>query len=286
MAAAGGPELNMLKIIDTHFHLPSAEEKSFEDFEAQFQNDIRRAAEALSVSREEISFALVAAGGDYTESCRAKEYAAIRDNVRYSCGVHPHQAENHLAAPQDFNVFKNDPKLCAIGEIGLDYFYEKSPVAEQRQVFEEFLQLALDWNLPAMLHIRDKDGEFNAGNDALERLSKFAAAGGRFVIHCCTIPEEKIGSFLDLGAMIGVTGMITFKRAENVRSMLKKVPNDRLMLETDAPYLAPIPFRGGENSPGLLPLAAQMLAVERGMSLAELCELTTANAENFYFTAK
>lgn len=276
----------MFKIIDTHFHLPSAEEKSFEAFEEQFQNDVSRAAEALSLNKEDFSFAFVAAGGDHTESCRAKEYAALRDNVRYSCGVHPHQAENYLADPQDFSIFKNDPKLCAIGEIGLDYFYEKSPVIEQRQVFEEFLQLALDWDLPAMLHIRDKEGGFEAGNDALERLSRFAAKGGRFVIHCCTIPEEKINSFLDLGAMIGVTGMITFKRAENVRSMLKKVPAERLLLETDSPYLAPIPFRGGENSPGLLPLAAQMLAVERDMSLAELCELTTGNAEKFYFSTK
>lgn len=278
--------MNMLKIIDTHFHLPSAEEKSFEAFEEQFQNDITRAAEALSLKKEDFSFALVAAGGDHTESCRAKEYAALHDNVRYSCGIHPHQAENHLASPQDFNIFKGDPKLCAIGEIGLDYFYEKSPVAEQRQVFDEFLQLALDWDLPAMLHIRDKEGEFEAGSDALERLSKFAAKGGRFVIHCCTIPEERIDDFLDLGAMIGVTGMITFKRAENVRNMLKKVPSERLLLETDSPYLAPIPFRGGENSPGLLPMAAQMLAVERNMTLTGLCELTTANAEKFYFTAK
>lgn len=276
----------MLKIIDTHFHLPDAGEKSFECFEEQFQNDIIRAAEALSLAREDFSFALVAAGGDYPESCRAKEYASTRDNVRYSCGVHPHQAENHLAAPQDFSIFKDDPKLCAIGEIGLDYFYEKSPVAEQRQVFEEFLELALAWDLPAMLHIRDKDGEFEAVNDALERLTVFAAKGGRFVIHCCTITEDKIDRFLDLGAMIGVTGMITFKRAENVRSMLKRVPDERLLLETDSPYLAPIPFRGGENSPGLLPMAAQILAAERGMTLAGLCELTTANAEKFYFTAK
>ena len=78
--------------------------------------------------------------------------------------------------------------------------------------------------------------------------------------------------------------MITFKRAENVRSMLKKVPIDRLLLETDSPYLAPIPFRGGENSPGLLPMAAQALAIERGMTLEELCRTTTENAEKFYFS--
>ena len=272
----------MFKIIDTHFHLPSAEEKSFEAFEEQFQNDVSRAAEALSLNKEDFSFAFVAAGGDYTESCRAKEYAAFRDNVRYSCGVHPHQAENYLADPQDFSIFKNDPKLCAIGEIGLDYFYEKSPVIEQRQVFEEFLQLALDWDLPAMLHIRDKEGGFEAGNDALERLSRFAAKGGRFVIHCCTIPEEKIDSFLDLGAMIGVTGMITFKRAENVRSMLKKVPAERLLLETDSPYLAPHPYRGQLNHSGLMALTAQRLAEIKNMSYEEIVEITRNNAKTLF----
>ena len=137
-----------------------------------------------------------------------------------------------------------------------------------------------------MLHIRDQEGRFDACNDALERLQKFAEKGGKFVIHCCTIPEDRIGSFLELGAMIGVTGMITFKRAENVRTMLKKVPTERLLLETDSPYLAPIPFRGGENTPGLLPMAAQMLAVERGMTLEELCGVTTMNAETFYFNAR
>ena len=276
----------MLKIIDTHFHLPTAEEKSFDELEAQIRTDIVRAAEALSIDPAEITLGLVAAGGEFPESCRAQEYASSRDHVRFSCGVHPHQAENFLASRDDFSIFRDDPKLCAIGEIGLDYFYEKSPVAEQRIVFEEFLDLALEWDLPAMLHIRDQDDRFDACNDALERLQKFAGKGGRFVIHCCTIPDDRIDSFLELGAMIGVTGMITFKRAENVRTMLKKVPTERLLLETDSPYLAPIPFRGKENSPGLLPMAAQMLAVERGMTLEELCGVTTMNAEKFYFNAR
>ena len=96
---------------------------------------------------------------------------------------------------------------------------------------QEFLDLALAWNLPAMLHIRDKNDSFAAGQDALDRLKIFAGNGGRFVIHCCTLPAEKISQFLDLGAMIGVTGMISFKRADNLREMLAKVPDDRLLLE-------------------------------------------------------
>lgn len=271
-----------MKLFDTHFHLPDKEEKDFPEFDLKLQNDLQQSSGVLTLGGEKFEMLLLAAGGDFDESRRAAEYSSARRDCWFSCGVHPHQAANHLKQPQDFSIFKSDPKLVAIGEIGLDYYYEESPVKEQIQTFEEFLALALQWQLPAMLHIRDKENSFDAGNDALIRLKDFAAAGGKFVIHCCTIPEERIEPFLELGAMIGVTGMITFKRAENVRNMLKKVPLERLLLETDSPYLAPVPFRGKENSPGLLPLAAQSLAVERGLTLDELCRITTDNAENFY----
>lgn len=271
-----------MKLFDTHFHLPESGEGSFADFDAAVAGHLIQSHKQLILPDNSIELAMVAAGGNYNGSRLAGEYAHCHDNCYYSCGVHPHDAAEYLQSKPDFSGFRNDPKLVAIGEIGLDYFYEESSIAEQIEVFEYFLALALEWNLPAMLHIRDKEGAFDAGNAAFERLDKFAGAGGRFVIHCCTIPEDKISPFIDLGAMIGVTGMITFKRAENLREMLKKVPLDRLMLETDSPYLAPVPFRGKVNTPGLLVLAAQALAIEKGVSLEEICEITTANTEKFY----
>ena len=273
-----------MKIFDTHFRLPPEDENSFAGFDSAMNEHLRQAAQKLVLSDTTFEVSRLAAGGEFSDSYRAMEYAQSRENAYFSCGVHPHQAAEYLQNREDFSIFKGERNLVAIGEIGLDYFYEESPIAEQRQVFDEFLALALEWKLPAMLHIRDKEDSFDAGNDALVRLTDFAAAGGRFVIHCCTIPEDKIEPFLALGAMIGVTGMVTFKRAENVRAMLKKVPIERLLLETDSPYLAPVPFRGKENTPGLLPLAAQALAVERNMSLKELCRVTTENAERFYLT--
>lgn len=273
-----------MKIFDTHFHLPAENESSFDDFDKAMHEHLSLAMEKLALGNTAVEISRLAAGGDFSDSRRAMEYAQSRENAYFSCGVHPHQAAEYLQKREDFSIFCGEKKLVAIGEIGLDYFYEESPIREQRQVFDEFLELALKWNLPAMLHIRDKEDSFDAGCDALERLTAFAAAGGRFVIHCCTIPEDKIDPFLELGAMIGVTGMVTFKRAENVRAMLKRVPLEKLILETDSPYLAPVPFRGKENTPGLLPLAAQALAVERNISLEELCRVTTENAERFYLS--
>lgn len=271
-----------MKIFDTHFHLPDEGIESFPGFDRAINDHIEQSKSTLCISDSKIDLALLCAGGDHAGSIIAGKYAHTHCNCFYSCGVHPHQAAEYLKSPEDFSIFKNDDKLAAIGEIGLDYFYEESPIPEQLETFDRFLAMALEWDLPAMLHIRDKDGAFDAGQDALDRLKIFAGKGGRFVIHCCTIPQERIADFLDLGAMIGVTGMISFKRADNIREMLKKVPDDRLLLETDSPYLAPVPFRGKSNTPGLLILAAQALAAERKMTLDEICEITSTNAENFY----
>lgn len=271
-----------MKLFDTHFHLPEDNGNAIAEFDSAMNIHLKQSCETLVLPENSIDLALIAAAGNYTGTLLAQRYAHTHHGCWFSCGVHPHDAAEYLRTLPDFSIFRGDDKLVAIGEIGLDYFYEESPVAEQLQVFDYFLQTALEWNLPAMLHIRDKDGKSDAVNDALIRLKKFASAGGRFVIHCCTIPAERISDFLDLGAMIGVTGMITFKRADNLREMLKKVPTDRLLLETDSPYLAPVPFRGKVNTPGLLALAAQALAVENGVSLAEIGKITTENTERFY----
>ena len=275
-----------MQLFDTHFHLPEEKESDFFSFDREIEEHLRLSAKTLTLPAESFQLSTLAAGGDFISSQRAMEYANRHENSWFSCGVHPHQAAEYLTAPEDFSIFKNAGKLVAIGEIGLDYYYEESPVAEQLTVFDRFLALALEWKLPAMLHIRDRADSFTAGNDALLRLREFSNAGGKFVIHCCTIPKEKIGAFLELGAMIGVTGMITFKRAENVREMLNMVPMENLLLETDSPYLAPVPFRGRNNTPGLLPLAAQTLAAERGLPLEELCRITTENAGRFYLSPK
>ena len=225
---------------------------------------------------------LLAVGGDYLESCRAREFAQVAPDAWFAAGVHPHQAESYRQEAQDFSSFRGHPRLVAVGELGLDYYYEESPRDVQRSVLEEFLKLALEWNLPAIIHIRDRDGAEDAYADAYDLLRDFAAAGGRFVVHCFAGTPAWAEKFLALGGYCGVTGMVTFKRAENIREALRVIPDDRLLIEPDSPYLAPVPHRGSTNHPGYLILVAAQIAGERGRTVEEIARLTTRNGREFF----
>ncbi len=225
---------------------------------------------------------LMAAGGDYLESCRAREFSQVIDSCWFAAGVHPHNAGKYLESQEDYSEFRNHPKLKAIGELGLDYFYEHSAVEEQKQVFQYFLDLALEWDLPAIVHLRDRDDVWTAYEDGYSLLEPFAAAGGRFVVHCFSGTPEWAKRFLSLGAYLGVTGLVTFNRAYNIRETLTAIPDDRLLIETDAPYLAPVPHRGQENHPGYLALIAARVAAERRREFAAIAALTAANARNLF----
>ena len=225
---------------------------------------------------------LMAAGGDYLESCRSRAFAEAVETAFFVFVVHPHNAEKFLAEPNEFNEFRAAPKLKAIGELGLDYFYDHSPRDAQMEVFGRFLDLALEWGLPAIVHLRDRDQVWNAYEDGYELLAPFAKKGGRFVVHCFSGTPEWARKFLSLGAYLGVTGMVTFNRAQNIRESLAVIPDERLLIETDSPYLAPVPHRGTENHPGFLALIAARVAEERGRSVEEIATLTTANGKRFY----
>ena len=133
-----------------------------------------------------------------------------------------------------------------------------------------------------MLHLRDKDKIFQAYSDALAMLKDFTAAGGRFVIHCYAGNREYAEKFLELGGFFGVTGMYTFKAAVNIREVIAAIPDDRLLIETDSPYLAPVPYRGRSNTPGMVALVARALGCDRGMTPENAAELFTANGKRFY----
>jgi len=270
-----------MKLYDTHFHF------SGESTPAEYLNliggDLARSARRIALT-EPVEMYLISVGGDYLESLRAREFASVTPRCRFAAGVHPHEAAAFLAERRDFSVFRDDPKLAAVGELGLDYYYELSDREAQRRVFAEFLDLALEWDRPAVVHLRDRDGADDAYRDGLALLEPFAAKGGRFVVHCYAGDGGFLAKFLGLGAYVGVTGMATFRAAENIRANLALVPDDRLLIETDSPYLAPAPFRGGENTPGLLPLVADAAARVRGTTLADIAELTWRNASEFYRT--
>lgn len=262
-----------MHLFDTHFHY------SGEASPGEYMNRILTDALAAGVFPETLE--LNAVGGDFVESLRAREFAhAVKDCV-FSVGVHPGSVSRFTEKISDFETFRNDPQLVAVGELGLDYFYAAETAAEQRKVFAEFLQLALEWQKPAIVHLRDQ-GDDAAFVDGMALLQDFVSAGGRFEVHCFTGDWKWGEKIIELGGYIGITGMITFKRAENIREIAKLVPSDRLLLETDSPYLAPIPYRGKENHPGFLGLVAAQVAEVRGVSINELCDLATANGKRFF----
>lgn len=269
----------MMRLYDTHFHF------SGETTPAEYMNlvgaDLARACSKAGVP-ETPELYLTAIGGDYLESVRAREFSAVTPRCRFAAGVHPHGAAEYLAARQDFSLFRADPLLVAVGELGLDYYYDLSDRTAQRQVFAEFLELALLWDRPAIVHLRDRDGAEDAYRDGLALLEPFAKRGGRFVVHCYAGSREYMDKFVAFGAYVGVTGMATFRAAENIRAVLAAIPDDRLLIETDSPYLAPVPFRGSANTPGLLPLVAAEAARVRGTGIEKIAELTWRNALEFY----
>ena len=267
-----------MEIFDTHFHLEAEDE--FSTFLQRSYADLRLASENFLTVPDKLL--MLCAGGSFAGSLRAMEFAQYAPEVYFSCGVHPHDAGEYRQKHSDFSCFKDHPKLLAIGEIGLDYFYDFSDRASQLPVLEEFLALALEWDKPAMLHLRDKDNSRQAYDDALALLREFSSFGGRFVIHCYAGNGEDARKFLDMGGFFGVTGMYTFKAAGNIREAISVIPSDRLLIETDSPYLSPVPYRGRNNTPGMVALVAESLGASRQMTPEAAVELFTANGKHFY----
>ncbi|MDR0931743.1 MAG: TatD family hydrolase [Victivallales bacterium] len=267
-----------MELFDTHFHYYG------ETSPGEYFRNIMTAAAVPPQSLAGVpdKLYLMAAGGDYLESCRSREFAQVIETAYFAAGVHPHNAEKFFAEANDFTEFKSHPKLKALGELGLDYFYEHSSREAQKKMFEHFLNIALAWDLPAIVHLRDRESVWDAYEDGYNLLDKFARNGGRFVVHCFSGTPMWAEKFLEIGAYLGVTGIVTFNRAQNIREALAVIPDERLLIETDSPYLAPVPHRGSENNPGFLALIAAYIAKERQSEIETIAKLTTANAMRFY----
>lgn len=247
-------------LIDSHCHL------DFDELQADLSGVLARAAAAgvtgmVTISTFVDRFASIAA------------IAEAHDNVWCSVGTHPHNADQELHIQTDDLVrLSEHPKCVAIGEAGLDYFYDNAPREAQATGLRRHIAAARITGLPLVIHARAADG------DVAAILEQEAEQGGfPFVLHCFTAGAELARRGLALGGYVSFSGIITFKNAEEIREVARSIPADRYLVETDAPYLAPIPHRGESNEPSFVRHTAERLAEVRGISLERLGAETTAN---------
>ena len=251
--------------IDSHAHV----------HDKQFDGD---RAETVQRMREAGVTTAVLVGCDLNDSQRALQTA--RDHGLYaSAGIHPHEAED---APADiaaaFEPFLRDPLIRAIGETGLDYYYDHSPREKQRDVLRAQLEIARERKMPVIFHHRDAFDDFTA----ILR-ERFDPATMRGVIHCFTGDSQQAEVYVkQFGLLLGIGGALTFKSAQQIRDAVRTVGLQPLILETDCPYLAPVPNRGKRNEPAFVPLIAQRLAEELSEPLERVAEVTSANAADFF----
>ena len=195
--------------------------------------------------------------------------------VYASVGTHPDTADEvNEEVLESYRQMAKHPKVLAIGEIGLDYYYETIPREIQIRAFRMQMELARELNMPVIIHER------NAHDDGMRVVKEFKDVKG--VFHCYSGSAEMARQLVDMGWYIGFTGVLTFKNARKAVETAERIPLDRIVLETDCPFMAPEPFRGKRNDPGYVPYMAQKLADLRGLSVEEVIEITTQNARRLY----
>jgi len=187
-------------------------------------------------------------------------------------GVHPHEAATDQASTSEIIRRTADPLVVGIGETGLDYYYDNSPRDMQRAGFRRHIEAARQTGLPVIVHARDADSD--CAEILTDEMGKGSFSG---VIHCFTASRAFADTALSLGLYISISGIVTFKAADDLRETVRAVPLDRLLIETDAPFLAPVPHRGKTNEPAFVPHVASRVADLKGVSVADLGRATTDN---------
>jgi TatD DNase family protein len=231
-----------------------------------------------ATEREAIISRARAAGVDtmLTISTRLDEFDAVRviaeahAGIWCSVGVHPHEAKDHAElAPQKLVALAAHPKVVGIGETGLDFHYDLSPRDIQEQVFRAHIAASRESGLPLIIHAREADREL------ARILDEERPPPG--VMHCFSSGRALADAALALGFYISISGIVTFRNAEKLRAIVRDLPPDRLLVETDAPYLAPVPYRGKRNEPAFVAATAAAVAKLQGLEVAHLAEITSAN---------
>jgi TatD DNase family protein len=259
--------------VDSHAHLDG------ERFDAD-RDEVLARARTAGISN---IGAIGTGDGPGTLDCAVK-LAEQYECVYATIGIHPHEA--NLAKDEDFAELAKlakKPKVIAWGEIGLDYFYDHSPRETQQQVFLRQLELARIAKLPIVIHCRPSQDSENAWEDCLRLLGEnWATSGLGGVLHCFTGTWEHAKQALDMGFMISFAGNITFPKAQQIRDAAKQVPLDRMLIETDSPFLAPAPYRGKRNEPAFVVETARQLGELRELSTETVGERTANNFYHFF----
>jgi TatD DNase family protein len=256
----------LVMFIDAHCHL----EKKY------YGTDL---PQVISRARAQGVAAMVAVGASDVAKGIA-EAAALAEEYPFiyvAGGIHPHDAA--LATEADVAEVERwmaHPKVVALGEVGLDYFYESAPRDVQKALFKSFLQMAKRCNKPLMLHIRD------AHEDALALIDEVGMPEALGLVHCFTRGPDLAREYVSRGFMLSIPGVLTFKNATSVQDTVREMDLDVLLLETDAPYLAPVPHRGKPNEPAYVLHTAACMAALKGVSVEEVASRTTSNAERLF----
>ena len=245
-------------LFDSHAHLD--DEKFADDREA-----------VIARAKENGVTHIINIGADMESSARSVALASQHESIYAAVGVHPHEAEKVVAADYDqLAEWTELDKVVAIGEIGLDYYYDLSPRDLQKEVFIRQLDVARQMHMPIVIHDRDAHGDTMA---ILKREGK----GLIGVVHCFAGSLEMANELIKMGWYIGCDGPVTFKNAAKLPEIMTKIPLERLLIETDSPYLTPVPLRGKRNEPAYVRFVAEHIAALRGISGEELAKVTTKN---------
>lgn len=252
-------------IIETHCHLDYLKENALDETVKNAQNAGIERIITIAVSPDNLDTVL--------------ELTQQSPMIWGTQGVHPHDAEKYT--PDTASKIRDQAlqeRIVAIGEIGLDYYYDNADREIQRQVFHDQLQIAADLDLPVVIHSRDAD------DDTIEILKRFEhTLNKKGVIHSFTSGPELAQYAIDQGFCLGFNGICTFNTAENVRDIIRMTPVENIILETDAPYLTPVPYRGKENASCYLPFVAEKVAEVKEMAISEMLPIVRQNSLNLFF---
>lgn len=246
--------------IDTHCHV----------FKEYYDN----IDEIVSKAKENGVNKIIVNGCDYKSNLEVLELVKKYDIIYGAIGFHPTELEGFDELYFSFleeNI--NNSKIVAVGEIGLDYHYDDTDKEKQKMVFKRQLDIAQKNNKPIIVHSRDSIG------DTYNILKEYKLNGS---IHCFSGSVEMAREFIKLGYLIGIGGIVTYKNAKTIKEVVKDIPFSYILLETDSPYLAPVPYRGSDNEPSYVPIIANEISVLKDVSISEISRVTTSNAEGLF----